>query len=121
MRIKHETYSMIFHSVYVGLATNALLLIGCAPLILGLVVTDPTRSWPLLALIAPLCTPAVVASFAVLSSVTGDRVGVVREFGRVWRSSWRRATALGAMATALLVVIGVDIAWAWGRQIGAVM
>lgn len=131
VRIKHETYSAIFHMVYLGLATNALLLIGSAPLVIGLVVTDPTRSWPLLALVAPLCTPAVVAAFAVLGNtsgacearrcVTGDRVGVVREFGRVWRSSWRRATVLGAMATAALVVLGVDVAWAWGRQIGAIM
>ena len=145
MRIKHETYSAIFQMVYLGLATNALLLIGCAPLVIGLVVTDPTRSWPLLALVAPLCTPAVVAAFAVLATTSpGDLVrgvgmtrpspanrqpfvqdqrekGVVREFGRVWRLSWRRATTLGAMATAALVVLGVDVAWAWGQPIGAVM
>jgi len=144
VRIKHETYSAIFQMVYLGLATNALLLIGCAPLVIGLVVTDPTRSWPLLALVAPLCTPAVVAAFAVLASLPGDLVraagmtrpspanrqpfvqdqrekGVVREFGRVWRLSWRRATTLGAMATAALVVLGVDVAWAWGQPIGAVM
>jgi len=145
VRIKHETYSAIFQMVYLGLATNALLLIGCAPLVIGLVVTDPTRSWPLLALVAPLCTPAVVAAFAVLATTSpGDLVrgvgmtrpspanrqplvqdqrgrGVVREFGRVWLSSWRRATALGAMATAALVVLGVDVAWAFGQPIGAVM
>ncbi len=162
VRIKHETYSAIFQMVYLGLATNALLLIGCAPLVIGLIVTDPTRSWPLLALVAPLCTPAVVAAFAVLSTASpspsspgsspasspgsspGDLVrtvgtarpklangqrfvqdqrqrGVARDFGRAWVSSWRRATALGAMATAALVVLGVDIAWAWGQQIGAVM
>ncbi|HZM76070.1 MAG TPA: hypothetical protein VFC19_10105 [Candidatus Limnocylindrales bacterium] len=137
MRIKHETYSAIFHLVYLALATNALLLIGCAPLILGLVVTDPTRSWPLLALVAPLCAPAVVAAFAVLGGGArsgraggarsgklpdlGDRGGVVRKFGRVWRASWRRAMSLGAMATTALVVLGVDIAWAFGQPIGAVM
>lgn len=119
MRIKHETYAAAFHMVYLGLVTNALLLLGCAPLVVGLIVTDPFRSWPLLALVAPLCTPAVVAAFAVLGSV--GRGGVVREFGRVWVSSWRRATALGAMAIAALVVLGVDMRWAWGRPIGAVM
>jgi uncharacterized membrane protein YesL len=144
VRIKHETYSAIFHIVYRALATNALLLIGCAPVVVGLVVTDPTRSWPLLALVAPLCAPAVVAAFAVLSTASSvdlvrvvgttrssrakgqpfaqdRREGVVREFGRVWVASWKRATALGAMATAALVVLGVDIAWAFGRPVGAVM
>ena len=126
VRIKHETYTAIFQMVYLGLATNALLLIGCAPLIAGLIVTDPAQSWPLLAILAPLCAPAVVAAFALLSTMREpSRVGVVREFGRVWRASWRRATTLGAMATAALVVLGVDIAWAastpWGRSVGAVM
>lgn len=120
MRIKHETYAAVFHMFYVGLATNALLLIGCAPLIVGLVVTDPARSWPLLALVAPLCAPAVVAAFALLASITRPKAGVVREFGRVWLASWRRAMTLGAMAVAALVVLGVDVRWAWGRQIGAV-
>lgn len=119
VRIKHQTYAKIFELVYVALATNALLLVGCAPLVLGLFVTDPLRSWPLLAVVAPLCTPALVAAFAVLGSPPGDS-GVVRRFGRVWLASWRPATALGAMATAALVVLGVDMAWAWGRPIGAV-
>jgi uncharacterized membrane protein YesL len=131
VRIKHETYATVFQMVYVGLATNALLLIGCSPLVLGLLVTDPTRSWPLLALLAPLCTPAVVAAFAVLSSLQSPRTGklrdregrggAAREYGRVWLACWRRATALGAAATAALVVLGVDVAWAWGRPIGAIM
>lgn len=45
----------------------------------------------------------------------------MREFGRVWLSAWRRATSLGVMAIAALVVLGVDVAWAWGKPIGAVM
>lgn len=118
VRIKHQTYAKIFEMVYLALATNVLLLAGCAPLVLGLIVTDPLRSWPLLAAVAPLCTPALVAAFAVLGNMPSHRVG--REFGRVWLASWRRATALGAIATAALVVLGVDMAWAWGRPIGAV-
>ncbi len=135
MRIKNETYTTIFHMVYAALATNVLLMLGCAPLVLGLIATDPTRSWPLLALTAPLCTPALVAAFAVLgksssntgsrkhvavSAGAGDSAGIVRGFVRVWLACWRRATTLGSLATAALVVIGVDMRWAWGRQIGAV-
>jgi uncharacterized membrane protein YesL len=45
---------------------------------------------------------------------------VLRTFGRAWRASFRRASALGALATSALVVLGVDIRAAWGRPIGAV-
>lgn len=126
MRIKHETYATIFQTIHIGLATNALLLAGCAPLVIGLVMTDPLRSWPLLAVVAPLCTPAVVAAFAVLSSIGGPgqpgsaATGIVRQFGHAWLACWRRAMTLGASATAALVVLGVDARWAWGRPIGAV-
>jgi len=126
MRIKHETYATILQMVHIGLTTNALLLAGCAPLVIGLVITDPLRSWPLLAFVAPLCTPAVVAAFTVLSSIGGPgqagsaSTGVVRQFGHAWLACWRRATALGAWATAALVVLGVDARWAWGRPIGAI-
>ena len=49
----------VFGTVYAALMTNLLLVVGCAPLVLGLVVTDPARSWPLLALVAPLCAPGL--------------------------------------------------------------
>ncbi len=39
---------------------------------------------------------------------------------RAWRASARRAIALGAVATAALVVLGVDARAAWGHPIGAV-
>jgi uncharacterized membrane protein YesL len=95
--------------------------IGCAPLVVGVLVTDPARSWPLLALVAPLCGPALVGVFAVMTAFGGSgRGGVLRTFGSAWRASFRRATAVCALATLTLVVLGVDIAWAWGRSIGAV-
>jgi len=95
--------------------------IGCAPLVVGVLVTDPARSWPLLALVAPLCGPALVGVFAVMTAFGGSgRGGVLRTFGSAWRASFRRATAVCALATLTLVVLGVDIAWAWGRTVGAV-
>lgn len=120
MRIKHETLTAVFDMVYVALMTNLLLVVGCAPLVAGLLVTDPTRSWPLLALAAPLCTPGLCATFTVLAEYSAHRsTTVIATFGRSWRASWRRATALGALATAALVVLGVDIRAAWGRPVGA--
>ncbi|WP_324851272.1 hypothetical protein [Actinocrinis sp.] len=120
MRIKHETLGTVFDLVYVALMTNLLLVVSCLPLVAGLVATDPARSWPLLALVAPLCAPGVCAAFAVLSafSSTGNNA-VARTFVAAWRASLRRAAALGALATAALVVLGVDARAAWGHAVGA--
>jgi len=123
MGTRAETYAAILHTVYGALMANLLLVVGCLPLVVGVIVTDPARSWPLLALLTPGCTPALVGVFAVLASL-GDRpsdAGVLRTFGRAWRASWRRATGLGALAVGAVVVLGVDTRWAWGRQIGALV
>lgn len=121
MRIRHETLGTIFDLVYLVLMTNLLLVIGCLPFVAGLVATDPARSWPLLALVAPLCTPGLCAVFAVFSAYTADRsTTVITTFLRAWRASLRRACALGAVTSAVLVVLGVDLRAAWGTQVGAV-
>jgi len=121
MRLRPEVFTAVTGMVYAALLSNLLLVIGCAPLVVGVLVTDPARSWPLLALVAPLCGPALVGVFAVMTAFGGSgRGGVLRTFGSAWRESFRRATAVCALATLALVVLGVDIAWAWGRSIGAV-
>ena len=121
MRLRPEVFTAVTGMVYAALLSNLLLVIGCAPLVVGVLVTDPARSWPLLALVAPLCGPALVGVFAVMTAFGGSgRGGVLRTFGSAWRASFRRATAVCALATLALVVLGVDIAWAWGRSIGAV-
>ncbi len=120
MRIKHETLGTVFDLVYVSLTTNLLLVVSCLPLVAGLVATDPARSWPLLAMVAPLCAPGVCATFAVLCAFSGTgNNAVARTFVAAWRASLRRATALGALATAALVVLGVDARAAWGHPVGA--
>lgn len=120
MRIKHDTLSTVFDMVYVGLMTNLLLIVGCLPLVVGLLATDPARSWPLLAVVAPPCAPGLCAAFAVLGKFSGERnTAVVRTFAAAWRASLRRATALGALATAALVVFAVDARAAWGHPVGA--
>lgn len=120
VRIRHETFQGVFDLVYVGLLTNLLLAVGCLPLVAGLLVTDPARSWPLLALVAPVCAPALCDTFGVLSAYSAERsTAVLRTFGRVWRATALRAIAVGALACAALVVLGVDAAAAWGRPLGA--
>lgn len=120
MRIKHETLGAVFDMVYVALMTNLLLVVSCLPLVVGLLVTDPAHSWPLLALVAPLCAPGLCAAFAVLSAFSAQRDNTaLRTFATSWRASLRRATALGALAVAALVILGVDVRAAWGHPIGA--
>jgi uncharacterized membrane protein YesL len=135
MRLRPEAFTAITGMIYAALLSNLLLVVGCAPVVIGLFVTDPARSWPLLALAAPVCGPALVGVFAVMTAVGaaggsvldrsegaarwGGSVAVVRTFASAWRASFRRATAACALATTAVVVLSVDIAWAWGRTIGA--
>jgi uncharacterized membrane protein YesL len=117
MRIRYET---IFGLVYLALMTNVLLVCACLPMIAALLTTDPGRSWPLLALLAPGCAPGLCAAFAVLAAWTADRsTPVAATFLRAWRATARRALALGVITTAALVVLGVDVRAAWGHPVGA--
>ncbi|HWS36576.1 MAG TPA: hypothetical protein VN408_28050 [Actinoplanes sp.] len=108
-------YQRIFQGVYAALMTNLLLAVACAPLVLIVLLTDPSRTWPLLVLFAPLAGPALVAAF------TGLRVLDVSGFWTAWRASARPALTTGALATVALLILGVDAAWAWERPIGAVV
>jgi len=120
MRVRHDTYATIFDTVYVGVMTNLLFILGCLPLLAGLTLTDPGRSWPLLAALAPLCAPGLCGVFAVLGAFSADRsTAVLTTFGRAWRASWRRAMTLGASSVAVLVVLSVDIRFAWQSPAGA--
>lgn len=119
--VSHETFELVFSTVYTGLTTNLLLVVSCLPFIVLTLTTDPVTSWPALATLAPLCTPAVVAVFGVFRSFTSDgSTQVVRTFWRTYRQQWRRSTALGALATTLVVVLAVDVRAVWGHTIGAV-
>src|SRR5690606_38481908 len=90
MRPRHETYANIFNIFYAAMVSNLLLVLGSAPLVLGLLTTDPARSWPLLAAVTPLCAPALVAVFAVFVQLgEGGGRGTLATFGRAWRASWR--------------------------------
>src|SRR3954447_24575733 len=112
----------LFDLAYVALATNLLVAVACAPLVVVLMTTDPGRSWPLLALLAPLAGPALCAAFAVLGAYpTGGDTAVARTFLRVWRASARRSLTLTAGTSALLVVLAVDGRAAWGHPAGALV
>ena len=116
----HETYETVFSVAYLGLVTNALLAVGLAPLLAVLATTDPASSWPMLAVLLPLATPAPTAAFAVFSAYSADpTIGVIRTFAAAWRASFRRAATIGALAAATLVVLGVDAQAAATRPVAA--
>lgn len=108
-RISHETWSTIIGTVYLGLMTNLLLAVGCLPLIALLLTTDPTRSWALLAVAAPLCGPAIVAAFATFRAHTDGDASVVWTFVRAWKSSARRSLGVAATVIGFAVVLLVDV------------
>jgi len=121
VRPKHETFIHVFDTAYVVLMTNLLLVIAGLPFVVGLIATDPARSWPLLALVAPLSAPALGAAFAVFAGFSADgTTTVVRTFAAAWRSLFGRATTIGALTVAALVVLGVDGRAVWPSPLGAV-
>ena len=120
-RISHNTYASIFAVVYLGLMTNLLLVLTCLPLVVLLVITDPALSWPLLAVVAPLCAPALAAAFATFRAHGQGESRVVRVFFAAWKQTWRKATAIGAIVTAGLVVVLVDVRFFAPLQAGVVV
>ncbi|MGI5151898.1 hypothetical protein ACQEVC_36980 [Plantactinospora sp. CA-294935] len=121
MRSRHHTISGIFDGVLVALVSNLLLVVGCLPLVGLVFTTEAARAWPLYALVAPACAPALCGVFAVMSDYSAGTGtdGVLRTFGRAWRATARPAMRWAAAATAILVVLGVDAYAVWGHPAGA--
>ena len=108
-RIAHDTWSSIIGVFYLGLMTNVLLALGCLPLLVLLVTTDPAYSWPLLAVAAPLCAPALAAAFATYRAHANGENSVIVTFAKAWRAVAWKALAIGLAATALVVILFVDV------------
>ncbi len=108
-RVSHDMYASVFNVVYLGVITNALLIAACLPMVVLLVTTDPMYSWPLLALAAPLCAPGIAAAFRVFREQAAGGTTPARAFWAGLRATWRKALAIGAMATAVMVVVLVDL------------
>src|SRR5690606_34233819 len=61
--VAHSTWAAILGVVHLGMMVNLFVLVAALPLVALLMTTDPVRSWPLLALAAPLAAPALPAAF----------------------------------------------------------
>lgn len=108
-RISHDAWSTVLGVVYLGLMVNFLVLIAASPLVVLLVTTDPARSWPLLALAAPLLAPALTGAFTAFGEFGRGEPQVVRSFLRGWKATARKALLLGAAAAASVMVLLVDV------------
>lgn len=115
--ISHDTLGTLLDTVYRALVVNVLLVVGNLPFTVVLVATDLTRTWPLLVALSPLSFPTLVGVCAVFADRHAD---VLRTFGRSWRASLGRSLALGALVTALLTVLVVDVRALFGSTAGAV-
>lgn len=108
-RIPHSVYSTSFGVAYVGLVTNLLVAVAALPLLVLLVGTDPSTSWPYIAVAAVLAAPAPAAAFQVFRDYGRGEAGPFRSFVAGYRRTWRKALAIGAMCAALMVVLLVDV------------
>lgn len=108
-RVSHDTWTTILGVVYLGLMVNFLVLVTASPLVVLLMTTDPSLSWPLLALAAPLAAPALTGAFTAFREFGRGEPQVVRSFLRGWRATWRKGMLVGALAAASVVVLLVDV------------
>jgi uncharacterized membrane protein YesL len=95
--------------VYLGLVTNALLVLGFLPLVLLLMTTDPAYSWPFLMIAAPLCAPSITAAFRVFASHGDVGPGVIRAFLSGWLATWKHSMVVGVCTVGALLVLLVDV------------
>jgi uncharacterized membrane protein YesL len=119
--VRYETYTRVFTTAYALLATSALVVGASTPFLAVLLFTPVAATWPLLVLTAPLLGPAVAAAHAVFAATAqDDSAPVLRGFLRAWRRHARRGFTVTGVATAVLVVLVVDVHAAWGTPVGAV-
>ncbi|GAA3578876.1 hypothetical protein GCM10022419_070400 [Nonomuraea rosea] len=106
------TYEKVFGTVYVGLMTNVLLAVACAPLLAALaIVRDPLASWPFFAALSPLCAPALTGAFACFAALgEGGTAVVLRPFWDGYRRGGGRAALVWAGGAAAVSVLGLDAA-----------
>ena len=108
-RIPHSVYSTLFGVVHLALGVNIALAVVALPLIVLLVTTDPSLSWPLAALAAVPAGMGIAAAFGTFRAHADGEESVLRIFFRQLASMWRRSLVLSAIVVAIVVVAAVDV------------
>lgn len=116
---RQETYEKIFNAVYVGLMTNLLVALSCAPLLAALaLVRDPLLSWPFFALLSAVCAPALTGAFRCFALLGEGSTAVLAAFWGGYRRAGKRALLAWLAGAAAVSVLAVDVlvvaSTAWG-------
>ncbi|MFD1546619.1 hypothetical protein [Nonomuraea guangzhouensis] len=116
---EQATYEKVFGTVYVGLMTNVLLAVACAPLLAALaIVRDPAASWPFFVALSALCAPALAGAFSCFAALGDGSTAVFRTFWDGYRRGGARALALWAAGAVVVSVLALDAVvvarTAWG-------
>ncbi|MET8161343.1 hypothetical protein ABZT47_33710 [Sphaerisporangium sp. NPDC005289] len=116
---RQATYDTVFAGVYTALMTNLLLAVACAPLVLALaLVGDPFASWPLFAVLSPVCAPALAGAFGCFAGIGEGSARVAGTFWRTYRRAAPRALAAWTAGLAAVGVLAVDVAAVAGTPWG---
>ncbi|MFT4030215.1 MAG: ferredoxin-NADPH reductase [Protaetiibacter sp.] len=108
MRISHRTYSSIVDAAYLLLVTNAALAVIGLPLLVLLLTTDPSLSWPFLAVAAVPVGAGMAGVFWVFRDYREGERRLVLSFCRGLRRIAPRALALSSVVVGTVVVAAGD-------------
>ncbi|WP_182882438.1 MULTISPECIES: ferredoxin-NADPH reductase [unclassified Microbispora] len=108
---RQETYEKLFSTVYVGLMTNVLLAVTCAPLLAALATArNPLTSWPFYVVLSVPCGPALTGAFGCFAGLGEGSTDVLRAFWRSYRRAAPRALLVWAGGAVAVSVLIVDVA-----------
>ncbi len=105
-------FARVSGTMYLGLALNVLLALGCAPLVLLTLLTRPGDAWLVWIAAAVFAVPSLYAAFSVFVSHTDEAdPAVVKPFFRAWARGWRRAMPVGGAGVLLTSILVVDVVY----------
>lgn len=117
-----DTWETIFGVAYLIFGTNAMVALASLPLSVLLITTDPSTSWPALAIAAIASAPALTSAFAVFRAFSLARTTtVIRTFWAAWIRHLRRSLVLGALSVSVVTVLTVDVIYLTRLPLGAVL
>ena len=108
-RLSSGVYTGLFGVLHLALTVNLALGITCLPFLVLLVTTDPSLSWPALAVAAVLSGPGIAASFATFRAHARGENAILRSFARGLAASWRSALRISTIVGAVVLVAVGDI------------
>ncbi|HEU5223992.1 MAG TPA: ferredoxin-NADPH reductase [Candidatus Lumbricidophila sp.] len=108
-RNSYEVANAAFAIASLILTTNLMLAITSLPLLVLAMTTDPTMTWPLIAVAAVISAPGIPAAYRVFLEHRAGGTGPVRAFARGYRATWRKTLLVALIVVAVLVVLYVDV------------